>query len=84
MGFSMKRIAAACITQTLHFKCKEGDSSEYAKRAVAEEVRRYKEGLQKAGTKHKILWEEVQPDGSVIMELKKQYNMASVGNYLDE
>ena len=52
-------------------------------RAVKEEVKRYKEGLDRGHTKYKILSEEEQPDGSVIIEIKKQYNTAPVGAYLD-
>lgn len=79
----MKRILAACITQTLHFKLKEGETGEYARRAVKEEVRKYKEGLEKGRTKFNILSEKEQEDGSVIIEIKKQYNSSPVGNYLD-
>lgn len=80
MRNNMKRIQAACISQILHFRLKEG---EYAIRAVKEEVKRYKEGLDRGHTKYKILSEEEQPDGSVIIEIKKQYNTAPVGAYLD-
>lgn len=45
----MKRINAACITQTLLFMLKE----------------------------------EMQEDGSVMIEIIKQYNGSAVGNYLD-
>lgn len=83
MVYIMKRIMAACLTQTLHFKLKEGETGEYAKRAVKEEVRRYKEGLEKGRTKFKILSEEEQQDGSVIIEIKKQYNTSPVGTYFD-
>lgn len=83
MVYIMKRIMAACLTQTLHFKLKEGETGEYAKRAVKEEVRRYKEGLENGRTKFKILSEEEQQDGSVIIEIKKQYNTAPVGTYFD-
>lgn len=79
----MKRVKAACITQTLHFLLKEDLGSDYAKRLVQEEVKKYKTGLLKAGTKHKILSEETLPDGSVVIEIKKQYNTSPVGNYLD-
>ena len=41
----MKRVKAACITQTLHFLLKE--------------------------------------DGSIVMEIMKQYNTSPVGKYLD-
>lgn len=80
MHNNLKRIQATCISQILHFRLKEG---EYAIRAVKEEVKRYKEGLDRGHTKYKILSEEEQPDGSVIIEIKKQYNTAPVGAYLD-
>ncbi len=79
----MKRVKAACITQILHFQLKEDVDNDYAKRLVEEEVKRYKNGLDKAGTKYKILYEKVQPDGSVMMEIKKQYNTSPTGKYLD-
>lgn len=79
----MKRIKSACIMQTLHFLLKEGCDSECAVRAVDEEVKKYKEYLEKNHTKYKILPEEQQADGSVILEIKKQYNTSPVGNYLD-
>ena len=80
----MKRVKAACITQTLHFMLKEVVGHDYAVKLLEEEIARYKSGLDKSGTKYRILSEEKQNDGSVIMEIKKQYNTASVGNYLDE
>lgn len=80
---AMKRVKSACIVQTLHFILKDGVVGDYAKRMVLEEVKRYKDGLDKSGTKYRILSEEVQTDGSVIIEIKKQYNTSPVGNYLD-
>jgi len=56
---------------------------DYAKKMVQEEVKRYKEGLDRSRTKYKILSEEIQEDGSVIIEIKKQYNASPVGTYLD-
>lgn len=79
----MKRVKAACITQTLHFLLKEDVGQEYAKRLVAEEVKKYKDSLDKNKTQYKILSEETQADGSVIIEIKKQYNTSPVGHYLD-
>lgn len=79
----MKRVKAACITQTLHFQLKEDIGRDYAKKLVEEEVKKYKAGLDRSGTKYKILSEEIQADGSVIIEIKKQYNTSPVGNYLD-
>lgn len=79
----MKRVKAACITQTLHFMLKEDAEHNYAVRMVEEEVKKYKNGLDRSGTKYKILSENKQEDGSVIMEIKKQYNTSPVGNYMD-
>ena len=79
----MKRIKAACITQTLHFLLKEDVGHDYAVKLVNEEVKKYKDQLNKNKTQYKILSEETQADGSVIIEIKKQYNTSPVGHYLD-
>ena len=79
----MKRVKAACITQTLHFLVKEDVGHDYAVKLVSEEVKKYKAQLDKSKTQYKILSEETQADGSVIIEIKKQYNASPVGNYLD-
>ena len=78
----MKRVKAACITQTLHFMLKEDMGHDYAVKLVEEEVKRYKSGLDKSGIKYRILSEVKQEDGSVIIEIKKQYNTSPVGDYL--
>lgn len=79
----MKRIKAACITQTLHFLLKDGVGHDYAVTLVNEEVKKYKEQLDRNRTQYKILSEEKQADGSVIIEIKKQYNSSPVGHYLE-
>lgn len=79
----MKRIKSACITQTLHFMLKDDVGHDYAIKLVGEEVKKYKEQLDRSMTKYKIFSEETQSDGSVIIEIRKQYNSSPVGNYLD-
>lgn len=79
----MKRVKAACIIQTLHFLLKEEVGHDYAIQLVSEEVKKYKEQLNKNKVQYKILSEETQVDGSVIIEIKKQYNSFSTGNYMD-
>ena len=79
----MKRIKEACICQTLHFMLKEEVGHDYAVWIVQEEIAKYKASLEKSGTKYKILEETEQPDGSVIIKIKKQYNSSPVGSYLD-
>lgn len=55
----MKRIKAACITQTIHFINKDAYGSDYSKR-------------------------KVQEDGSVIMEIVREYgNNKPTGHYLE-
>lgn len=79
----MKRVKAACITQTLHFQLKEDVGHDYAIQLVKSDVQKYKDQLNRTKTQYKILSEETQPDGSVIIEIKKQYNTSPVGSYLD-
>lgn len=78
----MKRIKAACITQTLVFSNHDGETTEYAKKMIQKEYEKYKEQLDKSRTKYVVLSEKVNDDGSIIIEIKKQYNTSPVGNYL--
>ena len=79
----MKRIKEACICQTLHFMLKGDLSHDYAVMLVKEEVVKYKASLDRSRTKYKIIDETEQPDGSVVIRIRKQYNNAPVGSYLD-
>ncbi len=79
----MKRVKAACICQTLHFMLKEDIAHEQAVREVEQDVAKYKQTLERNRTKYKIVEQTTQPDGSVIMKVKKQYNSSPVGEYLD-
>ena len=63
----MKRVKAACIQQTLHFMLKEEIDHNEAVRLVNEEVKRYKEQLDKTHTQYRILSETTQEDGSIII-----------------
>lgn len=79
----MKRIKAECLEQTLHFQMKEGLNQEEGKKQVHQEYAVYKDLMDRRGTKYKILEEQEQPDGSLIIRLKRQNNFHPVGNYLD-
>jgi len=78
----MKRVKAACICQTLHFMLKDDLGHDYAVKLVKEEVEKYKASLEQNRTKYKIVSEETQPDGSVMIKIIKQYNTSPVGDYL--
>lgn len=79
----MKRVKAACICQTLHFMLKEDVAHDYAVKLVEQDVEQYKKTLERNRTQYKIVEQTVQPDGSVIIKVIKQYNSSSVGDYLD-
>lgn len=80
----MKRIKAACITQTIHFINKDANGSEDSKRKVQDEIKRYKYRMDRERTKYKVISEEVQGNGSVIMEIVREYgNNKPTGHYLD-
>lgn len=79
----MKRIKAACICQTLHFMLKADAPHDWAVQQVEQEVVRYKEQMERSRTQFKLLEEEKQPDGSIVLKLIKQYNTSPVGDYLN-
>jgi len=79
----MKRIKAACLEQTIHFQLKDGLSPEPARQQVRQEYEAYRLHLERSGTKYKILEEQEQPDGSLIIQIKKQNNAQPVGDYFE-
>ena len=79
----MKRIKEACICQTLHFMLNENYGHDHAVKAVREDIIKYKASLDNSRTQYRIIEETEQPDGSVIIKVKKQYSSAPVGSYLD-
>ena len=50
---------------------------------IVQEYDKYKAQLDKSGTKYKILSEKTNEDGSIVVEIKKQYNTSPVGEYLN-
>ena len=79
----MKRIQSACIQKTLHFQLKEDLGHAAAAEEVKKEVERYKAQLDRSKTRYKILDECTQPDDSIIIKVKMQYNNVPCGEYLD-
>ena len=73
----MKRIKAACITQTLCFSNHDGETTEYAKKAIVQEYEKYKEQLDKSDAKYKILSEKTNEDGSIAQKTEE-----SIGSYV--
>lgn len=79
----MKRIKAACLQQTVHFQLKEDLPHQAAVEMVQAEYARYKRQLEQSRTQYKIVEEQIQSDGSIMIKIKKQYNTSPVGEYLD-
>lgn len=78
----MKRIKAACLLQTVHFQLKEDLDHTLAVSAVRDEVAHYKKQLERHRTRYQILGEAEQPDCSIVIHLKKQYNHYDCGEYI--
>ncbi len=79
----MKRIQSACLNQTIHFQMKEEMEHELAVLEVRAEYEQYRKTLDKKRVKYQIVEELPQPDGSLVIRIKKQYNNYDVGNYLN-
>ena len=79
----MKKIKAACLMQTICFQSGDGNSSQYGREQVQKEYELYKERMAQRGTAFKVLEESTQPDGSILVKLKKQNNQQPVGDYFD-
>ncbi|MBP0965767.1 MAG: hypothetical protein J5999_10850 [Oscillospiraceae bacterium] len=82
----MKRIQSACIMQTIRFQQKEDGSLPIPEMLAANraESARYKTQLERAQTRYKIDEEAEQPDGSVIIRIRKEYNgRTDIGEYFN-
>ena len=79
----MKRIHYACLNQVLHFKLKEDIPREWALRMVKDEYAAYLRQLKEKNIPHKILLEETQQDGSILIRIKRQLNQYDTGAFLD-
>ena len=79
----MKRIHSACICQTLHFSLKEPLPYEEMLKHTTYEVKQYRNTLDRSRVQYRILEENIQHDGSIVVKVIKQYNQSPVGDYLD-
>lgn len=79
----MKRIKAACLEQTILFQMKDSTSPEVDRQQVKKEYAAYRAHLERNKTPYKIVEESEQPDGSLIVKVKRQNNTQPVGSYLD-
>ena len=78
----MKRIKSAMLQQTLKFVLSDKLSHNEAVLASEKEAEDYVKGLERTGAKFKILRQWKDEDGASVVEVKKQYNTAPVGDYI--
>lgn len=62
---------------------KDGIPSEPAKQQIRQEYESYKMQMDRHQTRYKIVEEAEQPDGFLIIKIKRQNNTQPVGDYLD-
>lgn len=81
----MKRVRSACILQTLVFQQKDDSYFSKEKKLALnkEEVEKYKMSLERGRTKYRIDEEAEQPDGSILVRIRKQYNDKDVSEYFN-
>ena len=79
----MKRIKAACLKQTNHFMLKEDLPHDEAVQFVKAEYEHYLAQLERNRTQYRILEKTEQPDGSLLVKLKKQYNSYDCTPYMN-
>ena len=72
----MRRVKYACLEQTLHFSLRDPQTPEETNRLVRADLERKR-------IPYKIVSETVQPDGSITVKVKKQYNAHDCGDYLE-
>ncbi len=78
----MKRIKSACLEQTLLFTPKDGLGEAAGARAVLEEIEHYQKQLDRTHVRYKILEQQAEPDGSVLIRIKRQYNNHDCTEYM--
>lgn len=79
----MKRIKAACMLQTIHFQLSEKLEHDAAVEAAQQDWERYKNQMDRQHTKYRVVQEERQPDGSILVRIKKQYNQYNCDEYMN-
>ena len=79
----MKRIQSACLSQTIRFCQKDPMDKEAAEQANRTEFERCKNQMTRSYTKFQIIRETVLEDGTLEVQLKKQYNSYDLGSYFE-
>ncbi|MDO4329834.1 MAG: protein pyrBI [Lachnospiraceae bacterium] len=72
----MRRILTACLLQTMRFDTVKDANAR-------KDYEDYCERLKKSGTKFVVEEEKEEPDGSIVIKVKKQYNSYRTDGYID-
>ena len=68
----MKFVRSVSLDQTIHFPLKKELSAIAAKKEVQREVDRYKLYLQRNGSRYEVVNEQKEPDGSIVLHIRKR------------
>ena len=68
----MKHVKSVNLTQVVHFPLRKDINRTATIKEVQDEVDRYKMHLQRFNSKYEILEEQRQPDGSVVLHVRKK------------
>ena len=66
----MMRVSHACLFQRVRFEQKE-------------ELEAYKQGLERKQVKYRIADTKQYPDGSIVIDIRRQYTSYDCGEYID-
>ena len=72
----MRRITSACLLQTMRF-----DTANDANPKMDYEI--YRKKLDKKNIRYAIDEEKTEPDGSIVIKVRKQYNTYGTEGYID-
>ncbi|MGN0332490.1 MAG: hypothetical protein ACI4D9_05625 [Lachnospiraceae bacterium] len=71
----MEQTETVSIFHTLHFLIEGNVGWDQAKKLAEEEAKKYREYMERSGVKYKILSERTLEDGTIVLEIKEQYDL---------
>lgn len=78
----MKRVKYACLSQTIHFTLSEKVPHQEAVALALKERQNCLEEMERRGVAHQVDRSYQLEDGTPVLEVRKQYNNYSAGDYL--
>ncbi len=73
----MRRIVSACLLQTMRFDTYNDANPEA-------DLQTYCSKLERGGTRYMIEEKKTEPDGAIVIKIRKQYNSYPADGYINE